>query len=62
MDQIGSVLPPIIKALAMRPNGDGRILFSKLDIKDGLWCMLCEEEQEWNFAYVLPNHPGQPPN
>ena len=23
--------------------------------------MVCEEGQEWNFAYVLPNHPGQPP-
>ena len=22
--------------------------------------MVCEEGQEWNFAYVLPSHPGGP--
>ncbi|KAL7533742.1 hypothetical protein ACHAWF_007944 [Thalassiosira exigua] len=32
----------------------------KLDIKDGFWRMVCAEGQEWNFAYVLPNHPGEP--
>ena len=39
IDQIGSVLPRIIEALTMAPVEDGGILFSKLDIKDGFWCM-----------------------
>ena len=61
MDQIGSVLPRIIEALASAPLEDGDIMFSKLDIKDGFWRMVCEKGQEWNFAYVLPSHPGHPP-
>ena len=45
----------------MASEEDDGILFSKLDIKDGFWHMVCEEGQEWNFTYILPNHPGQPP-
>jgi hypothetical protein len=60
IDQIGSVLPRIIEALANAPADGGDIMFSKLDIKDGFWRMVCEEGKEWNFAYVLPNHPGEP--
>ena len=61
MYQIGSVLPRMIEALAMAPKGDGNTLFSNLDIKDGFWRIVCEEGQEWNFAYVPPNYSGQPP-
>ena len=61
MYQIGLVLPWIIKALAMVPEGDGDILFSKLDIKNEFWRMVREEGQEWNFACILSNHPDQPP-
>ena len=32
----------------------GKLLFSKLDIKDGYWRMNVEQGGEWNFAYVLP--------
>jgi hypothetical protein len=35
-------------------DGGGPILFSKLDIKDGYWHMVVPEDEEWNFAYVLP--------
>ena len=37
MDQIGSVLPWIIEALALAPIEEGAVMFSKLDIKDGFW-------------------------
>ena len=60
IDQIGTVLPRIIEAMAMAPEDHGDIWWSKLDIKDGFWRMTCEEGEEWNFAYVLPNHPGEP--
>lgn len=60
IDQIGTVLPRIIEALATAPEEDGDIMLMKLDIKDGFWRMVCAEGQEWNFAYVLPNHPGEP--
>jgi hypothetical protein len=26
----------------------------RCSIKDIFWCMDCTEEEEWNFAYVLP--------
>ena len=60
MNQIGSVLPRMIEALAAAPLEGGNIMFSKLDIKDGFWRMVCEDGEEWNFAYVLPNHEGDP--
>ena len=60
MDQIGTVLPRIIEALAAAPLEDGPIMFSKLDITDGFWRMTCAEGEEWNFAYVLPSNPGEP--
>ena len=55
MDQLGSVLPRLIEAVAKAPDDDGPILFAKLDIKDGFWRMVVPEEEEWNFACVLPN-------
>ena len=58
INQIGTVLPRLIEAMAMAPEDDGPIMFSNLDIKDGFLRMVCEAGQEWNFAYVLPNHPG----
>ncbi len=33
---------------------------AKWDIKDGFWRLDCKEGQEWNFAYVLPQPPGEP--
>jgi hypothetical protein len=33
---------------------------AKWDIKDGFWRMDCEEGEEYNFAYVLPQEEGKP--
>jgi hypothetical protein len=33
---------------------------AKYDIKDGFWRLDCAEGEEWNFAYVLPQHYGDP--
>ncbi len=60
MDQIGTALTRIIKALANADPGKGNLQFSKLDIKDGFWRMVCAAGQEWNFVYVLPHHPASP--
>ena len=40
MNQLGTVLPRIIEAVANAPDDDGDILFAKLDIKDGFWRMV----------------------
>jgi hypothetical protein len=54
MAELGKVLPRLIYAVANAPDGQGPILFSKLDIKDGYWRMVVPEDEEWQFAYVLP--------
>ena len=58
IDQLGSVFPRIVEALATAPENGKPILFSKMDIKDGFWRMVCAAGEEWNFAYVLPTEPG----
>ena len=50
----------IIEALSTAPLSEEPIQFSKLDIKYGFWRMMCEVGEEWNFAYIIPNHPGAP--
>jgi hypothetical protein len=59
MDQLGHALTQIIHAFA-EVEDDARIFMAKWDIKDGFWQMDAEEGAEWNFSYVLPQHPGQP--
>ena len=40
LDQVGTVMPHIIEALATAPLSEDPIHFSKLDIKDGFWRMV----------------------
>jgi hypothetical protein len=61
MAELGNVLPHLIYAIATAPEAEGPILFSKLDIKDGYWCMVVPEDEEWHFAYALPKaSPDEP--
>jgi hypothetical protein len=62
MAELGNVLPRIIYAVGTAPESKGPVLFSKLDIKDGYWRMVVTEEDEWNFAYVLPKANPQDPD
>ena len=41
IEQVGTVMSHIIKALAKSPLSGDPIHFSKLDINDGLWRMVC---------------------
>ena len=47
-----------MEALVSSPPSLYPVMFSKIDIKDGFWRMVFQEGEEWNFAYVLPRHPG----
>jgi hypothetical protein len=61
MAELGNVLPRLIYAVATAPDGNGPVLFSKLDVKDGYWRMVVPQEDEWHFAYVLPKaSPDEP--
>ncbi len=59
IDQLGHSLTQIIHAFA-EANEDARIFIAKWDIKDGFWRLEMEDGAEWNYAYILPQHPGQP--
>ena len=41
LEQVGTVMPRIIEALATAPLSEYPIHFSKLDIKDGFWRTVC---------------------
>jgi hypothetical protein len=53
LDQLGQSLSRIIHAFA-KAEEDSKIFMAKWDIKDGFWCMDCEQGEEYNFAYVFP--------
>jgi hypothetical protein len=67
LDQLGHALSRIIHAFAESDNTpnsvdtpNAKIFMAKWDVKDGFWRMMCEEGEEWNFAYVLPQRAGEP--
>jgi hypothetical protein len=53
MAELGNVLRRIIWDLATSPE-TGPFFFCKVDLKDGFWRLLVQEEDQWNFAYLLP--------
>ena len=55
LSQLGSVLPRIICEISETEDDNIPIFFSKLDIKNGFWKLVCQSGEEWNFAYVLPD-------
>ena len=59
IDQIGHVLKRLIHAFAEAPD-DAKIFQAKWDIKDGFWRLDCQEGEEYNVCYVLPQKPGLP--
>ena len=59
-EQVGTVIPRIIEALATAPLSEDPIHLSILDIKYGFWRMVCAVGEECNSSYVLPNHPEAP--
>jgi hypothetical protein len=59
LDQLGQALSRIIHAFA-EADDNAKIFMAKWDIKDGFWRMDCEEGEEYNFIYVLPQEEGMP--
>ena len=59
IDQLGQSLDRIIHAMAQADEED-KVFMAKWDIKDGFWRLDCQDGEEWNFAYVLPQEDGKP--
>jgi hypothetical protein len=51
--EIGKVLPRFLTYVQDTP-ADLHILMSKLDISDGFWRLIVQDNDCYNFAYVLP--------
>jgi hypothetical protein len=59
VEEIGNVFRRLL-SLIDSAAADEVVMLSKIDLSDGFWRMLVEEEQKWNFAYVMPDPPGHP--
>jgi hypothetical protein len=57
--EIEKVFPRLLQYMRDMPEGL-HILFSKLDISDGFWCLVVQEADSYNFAYLLPQQDGEP--
>jgi hypothetical protein len=55
MTQLGLTIKRIVATMAQYKNPDMPFKFSKIDIKDGFWRMAVNDENAWNFCYVLPS-------
>jgi hypothetical protein len=51
--ELGNVLSRLLRFMQEVPPEE-EIHFAKIDLADGYWRMIVEEESRWNFAYVLP--------
>ena len=56
--ELGRVLPRIFDFMAAVPPEES-IMFRKIDLSDGFWRMRVPASDRWNFAYVLPQPPGE---
>lgn len=57
INQLGHSLGRIIHAFASTSEEE-KVFMAKWDIKDGFWRLDCQDGEEWNFAYVLPQQDG----
>ena len=55
MAQLGLALKRMVATMADNFDPDRPFKFAKLDIKDGFWRMAVNDENAWNFVYVLPS-------
>ncbi len=55
MAQLGLALRRLVVRMAEGFDPANPFLFAKLDIKDGFWRMAVNDDDAWNFCYVLPS-------
>ena len=58
-EQLGHSLARLIHAFA-ESGPDEKVFMAKWDVKDGFWRLQCQQGEEYNFAYVLPQEEGAP--
>ena len=55
MAQLGNCLQRIIAMMADNYDPSRPFIFAKLDIKDVFWRIVVNDDDAWNFSYVLPS-------
>ena len=57
MRELGNVVKRILAKIEDGRQQDPNVefMFAKLDIKDGFWRLVVNEEDAWNFCYAVPN-------
>ena len=60
MAQLGHVLQRIVELMADNFNKEIPFKFTKLDIKDGFWRLSVNDQDSWNFCYVLASTKNTP--
>ena len=58
MSQLGDVLWRLVYTMAENYNVKKPFVFTKLDVKDGFWRLSVNDDDAWNFCYVLPPLPS----
>ncbi len=59
VNQLGHSLSRLIHAFADATENE-KVFMAKWGIKDGFWRLDCQEGEEYNFAYVLPQPYTEP--
>jgi hypothetical protein len=54
--EIGQVFRRLLSLINEAEAGEV-VMLAKIDLSDGFWRMLVRKDQQWNFAYVMPDHP-----
>ena len=57
MSQLGSAFKHIVATMVDYYNMGNPFIFTKLDIKDVFWRMVVNDQDAWNFCYILLNNP-----
>eukprot|EP00957_Ditylum_brightwellii_P097467 7423192-Ditylum_brightwellii.AAC.1 len=58
MIQLGQSIQRIVALLADYHDLQHPFQFAKFDAKDGFWRLIVNEDEAWNFCYVLPPKEG----
>lgn len=60
--KLGNIIPHIIWQMVLALENGIPLLFSKINLKEGYWCIVVDKRDSWNFVYILPTeHPDDEP-
>eukprot|EP00957_Ditylum_brightwellii_P093943 7154020-Ditylum_brightwellii.AAC.1 len=61
MVQLETCIKRLVAGMADNYDKNKPFMFTKLGVKDGFWRLVVNEDDAWNFCYVLPPKDGTVP-